>query len=117
MTKHFHGIRKIKGGFDIDENTIPDDSDYWMIGCDRLLSQLTEALDGDYEKAKKAIGSAWSEEYTWKEIYKAVAPIAALAQAQKIKRQTDTDMARRIEMASEGSDNSVSGQWREHGYY
>ena len=32
-------------------------------------------------------------------------------------RMEDSILSRRIEMASEGSDNSVSGQWREHGYH
>ena len=103
---HFYGSNRSRGGIEVDESTLDPNANYWLGLARGAYAKLVKAVG---EEKANHVAPEREDGQTWKDVYEAYKLLADLAEKQVLDR--------RIEMASEGSDNSVSGQWREHGYY
>lgn len=75
--KHFHGQSHMKGGLNLDPNTIPPNAKYWRNSANDALIRLGDVI-GE-EKARKMTENI---EGTWREIHTSILILATLAEKQ-----------------------------------
>ena len=109
--KHFHGQSHVKGGFDIDEATMPPNSNYWRGCADGALIRLQNAIGID-EANRQTMNI---EAPTWKDVCTLIEMLADLAEKQKATLGQLTALAYG-DADLDGSDTSMSGQLQESGF-
>lgn len=75
--RHFHGQRHIRGGFDIDEDSLSPNANYWKYGANAALIRLQNVI-GESE----ALRQVKNIEASWKDICKSIELLADLAERQ-----------------------------------
>lgn len=77
MSRHFHAQHHMRGGFDLDVNTIHPNANYWKNSAQARLDDLC-AVVGD-ENAYRMVDGV---EGTWREIYNSIKILSELAETQ-----------------------------------